>query len=103
MKYIRTDKGVYERDKCKSALWKMKVIKEADTIKELCDEYVAIINDDNALIPKDKYLTGSYNLLLECCLIQQCPKNEYYGAIWTNKGLIYVAKMNQEGVLELIE
>ena len=25
-----------------------------------------------------------------------------YGAIWTDKGLIYVAKMNEEGELELL-
>ena len=25
-----------------------------------------------------------------------------YGAIWTDKGLIYVAKMNEKGELELL-
>lgn len=28
--------------------------------------------------------------------------DELYGAIWTNKGLIYVAKMNDKGELELL-
>lgn len=27
--------------------------------------------------------------------------NTIYGAIWTDKGLIYVAKMNEKGELEL--
>ena len=27
---------------------------------------------------------------------------EIYGAIWTDKGLIYVAKMNDKGELELL-
>ena len=29
-------------------------------------------------------------------------KYNIYGAIWTDKGLIYVAKMNDKGDLELI-
>ena len=29
-------------------------------------------------------------------------KFEIYGAIWTDKGLIYVAKMNDKGELELL-
>ena len=27
---------------------------------------------------------------------------DWYGAIWTDKGLIYVAKMNSNGELELL-
>lgn len=29
-------------------------------------------------------------------------QKEVYGAIWTDKGLIYVAKMNNKGELELL-
>lgn len=29
-------------------------------------------------------------------------QKEVYGAIWTDKGLIYVAKMNDKGELELL-
>ena len=29
-------------------------------------------------------------------------KIQIYGAIWTDKGLIYVAKMNKKGELELL-
>jgi hypothetical protein len=28
--------------------------------------------------------------------------SKLYGAIWTDKGLIYVAKMNEKGELELL-
>ena len=30
------------------------------------------------------------------------PTDIFYGAIWTSKGLIYVAKMNEKGDLELL-
>ena len=33
---------------------------------------------------------------------KEYPYKEIYGAIWTDKGLIFVAKMNSEGVLELL-
>ena len=65
------------------------VIKEADTIEELCDEFVCEWNVYPAL----------------CLLLKRVPKDRQkniYGAIWTDKGLIYVAKMNNEGVLELL-
>ena len=66
-------------------------IKQASTIEELCDEFVSI---DYTL--KNKYY--HFNSLEEINLIY----DEVYGAIWTSKGLIYVAKMNDKGELELI-
>jgi len=66
----------------------------ADTIEELCDVFVYETNENNHYI-KDKHNT-----------IQLFFDNEkpiaYYGAIWTDKGLIYVAKMNDKGELELL-
>ena len=50
-----------------------KIVKQADTIEELCDEIV--MRKDSKTI---------------------------YGAIWTELGLRYVAKMNEKGELELI-
>lgn len=102
MKYIRTDKGVYERDKCKSALWKMKVIKEADTIEELSDEFVFHTMDgkEQFFISQGhlKDVLSNKNINLKNYL--SC--REIYAAIWTNKGLIFVAKINKDGVLELL-
>ena len=70
------------------------IIAKADTIEELCDEFVYETNENNHYI-KDKHNA-----------IQLFFDNEkpvaYYGAIWTDKGLIYVAKMNDKGELELI-
>jgi hypothetical protein len=70
-------------------------LKEADTIEELLDERVII----DAL---------GYHIIVKTELEEiywkqhdvECVK--CYGAIWTDKGLIYVAKMNDEGKLELL-
>jgi hypothetical protein len=96
MKYIRTKDGIYEYvdydNECiiPSPIIKYKnklthcsecnIIKQADTIEELCD--VIVCNADYKGKAEDLY----FNI---------------YGAIWTEKGLIYVAKMNDKGELEL--
>ena len=65
------------------------IIKQADTIEELIDEFV--FTDSN----NSFYQVETYNSV--------CGKDIVcYGAIWTGKGLIYVAKMNEKGELELI-
>ena len=72
---------------------KNNVIAEADTIEELCDEFVGI----------DKTCVNGHQLLR--AIPYKCANfwnGGVYGAIWTDKGLIYVAKMNDKGELELI-
>ena len=66
---------------------------QADTIEELCDEFVIKV--------KTGYLITYYDKKL---LTQDANKNgaDVYGAIWTDKGLIYIAKMNDKGELELL-
>lgn len=85
MRYIRAKSG--------------KILKQADTIEELCDGFITIGKDDFKLI-WNKY---EYD---ECFKGNVFPKDdiliELYGAIWTDKGLIYVAKMNEKGELELL-
>ena len=121
-KYIRRANGVYElkineqakkenvvnyfytRDnelKCNLLFDKedLKQFKQADTIEELCDEFVAFKNnEDYGILSAKDYLASSR------WEMEDSAKNGYqiYGAIWTDKGLIYVAKMNEEGDLELI-
>ena len=71
------------------------VLKEADTIEELCDEFVFIdigIRQDKKYIFQSLKEAESKDFLYDKC----------YGAIWTDKGLIYVAKMNDKGELELL-
>jgi len=72
---------------------KVEVIKQADTIEELCDCIVYVTDTNKKHIEKDLKPT-----LWE----KKVNIKEIYGAIWTDKGLIYVAKMNQKGELELL-
>ena len=80
-----------------SATLTSEIIEQANTIEELCDEFIVV--SDNCEKP----------------IISALPFNELqlyakgrtkyaicYGAIWTDKGLIYVAKMNDKGELELL-
>ena len=70
---------------------------QADTIEELCDEIVEVIDGKAQVV----YADISFN---DLAIAKIRDKNNaiVYGAIWTDKGLIYVAKMNEEGELELI-
>lgn len=63
----------------------------ADTIEELCDEFVEYGNRPIVITQvnvKRGRMSGKTRIIL--------------GAIWTDKGLIYVAKMNEKGCLELL-
>lgn len=72
---------------------KHKIIGELkNTIEELCDEFVMIVEDKHIRFDHFKDVK-SYALKF---------KHKLYGAIWTNEGLIYVAKMNNAGELELM-
>lgn len=91
IKYIRTKEGKIYLVKCECVLEDGD--EQADNIEELCDEFVlfrdgkpyAILRneDDNATKLKETW-------------------KDYRGAIWADKCLIYVAKMNEKGELELL-
>ena len=67
------------------------ILKVTDTIEEVCDAFVG------------KFDNGNYIQLVNLEERKQYPAiKEIYGAIWTDKGLIYVAKMNEKGELELL-
>lgn len=103
MKYIRTKNG-----KILDLSWgltsmivtKDDILKEADTIEELCDEYV--VKHIHALTPM---LIDKFTISLKDIKTQYSGNDNFeyiYGAIWTDTGLIYVAKLNEKGELELI-
>jgi hypothetical protein len=113
-KYIRTKDGIYEPDgesfdgsdllvKVKGG-WnclskKEPILKKADTIEELCDEAV-VIYERNYNKP---FVVVCYGNCKPFLTAKTCyPFAKIYGAIWTDKGLIYVAKMNEKGELELL-
>jgi hypothetical protein len=109
MKYVRTEKGVYEILAETNTLYytdftgtegvlKSDKVQVADTIEELCDEFVI---HNLKTFPKP-YIQDSVVIKeIPIELFKKCGM-ELYGAIWTDKGLIYVAKMNSKGELELI-
>ena len=106
MKYIKTKNRIYQVDSVlrdngfvkgynvgeMAFIRKDQVIAQADSIEELCDGFIAETED----ITKFRVEPTLENAKMYCGI-----KN-IYGAIWTSKGLIYVAKMNEDGKLELI-
>lgn len=79
-------------------------IKQSENLEELCDEIIVEYKD---CCEKKTYLyNGTFEDLRKThryyYSYKFSPFFKYYGAIWTEKGLIYVAKMNEEGELELI-
>ena len=108
--YIRTKDGVYlkirECDENNKILIvgktitdfgtyieKKDIITQSEDLELLCDEFVLMERDAKPIIFKT--LQGSINNKIY-------DDEIIYGAIWTDKGLIYVAKMNEKGELELI-
>ena len=77
---------------------KNEIVAEADTIEELCDEFVIAYENGGRIVYGDlewakvKAMVNSKSGI----------KSIIYGAIWTDKGLLYVAKMNDKGELELL-
>ena len=76
--------------------------KQADTVEEMCDEFVidSPLNwrpfpfitadvDNVKLLKNHTEPLIKYNIKI-------------YGALWTDKGLIYIAKLNEKGEFELL-
>lgn len=109
MKYIRTKDGVYEVDFVDISTYyhttgwniveKDQIIAQADTIEELCDGFYAT---ENSCWEKDYYLFGNKDFKDFKDFTKDFPNGFARGFIATNKGLIYVAKMDSEGNLILL-
>ena len=107
LKYVGEDENDYlfckgykngKESKVVKCFTKKVITKVADTIEELCDEFVFNVENQGHLI------INNYKRTLEIAKSGNEDKNKFicYGAIWTDKGLIYVAKMNDKGELELL-
>lgn len=126
MKYIRTKNGkIYELQETKNGekylvrngelipLWNTKayeILTQSDTIEELCDEFVLVWDKKHW-----PYSTmRQYELYRAYGILKRSMREELnygytlnfdyqvFGAIWTDRGLIFVAKMNEEGEFELL-
>lgn len=119
MKYIRTEDGrILNKSKliCSafneeyiSPNWnddiekylQTKIVAEANTIEELCDCFVGIRKSSHMAFTGR--LDGAYWFKETNGWLGRLDSYEnIYGAIWTDKGLIYVAKMNDKGELKLL-
>lgn len=110
-RFIRTENGIYDTSKGlytpSIKMWAIgfitiyddQILKEADTIEELCDEFH--IEFDSLWLPKEILYSKYYHFDIAK---QNLEDNEtLYGVIHIKgKGLIYVAKMNENGELVLI-
>jgi len=91
--------------------------KQADTIEKLCDEFCYIKDgvvsqyltidfkykrDDEFCALRNKLTANGIAEISKGISKYELQVGELKGAIWTNKGLIYVAKENDKGELELI-
>ena len=83
--------NIYSKSKCQTD-----VISQAESIEELCDEKVGTFEDKSQKPYIYKQTTWD-----DLKKDWKQYHNNLYGAIWTEKGLIYVAKMNDKGELEL--
>ena len=100
MKYIRTKDGIKECEylfeccaltKDNIEIQRQDIINQADAIEELCDEFVYCKDKKRKAFSPMTFTKKDISFY-----------DDIYGAIWTDKGLIYVAKMNEKGELELL-
>ena len=120
MKYIRTKNGIYELVEDNNKEWgkqivvkfpknlnmkvadvKDQILKQADTIEELCDYFLIDKNDIEHYEPTTLLIFDDYDDFKYSMFGYEFASG--YGCIKTDKGLIYVAKFNWEDEeLELI-
>lgn len=96
---------------------KKSIIKQSENLYELCDEFCYIKNgvvaqyltidfkfkrDDEFCTLKNKLTANGIAEVRKGISKYELENGELKFAIWTSKGLIYVAKMNDKGELELI-
>lgn len=114
VRYARTKDGVYQilretqisediirydvkpNKKLEYHIFNENIIKESDKLEDLIDKYVLRL--DLVQGNKQEPVIGAV------ANIKKYPDlmKIYYGAIYTNIGLIYVAKMNAEGEWEIL-
>lgn len=108
MKYVRTKNGIYENKPLEKHLGKRKgngfeivfkeqdILKQADTIEELCDQFV-MFDENNTFLIANENFSITKDLWNRRDIVVSV-----YGEIWFNNELRKVAKMNEKGELELL-
>lgn len=100
MKYIRTENGIEKLDADREHLTEYMNGKQADTIEELCDywDFYDLVDNSYEIRPIDIYSV----YIMKRSLLEEKSASDIKLAIRTDKGLIFVAKMNDKGELELL-
>lgn len=124
MSYIRTKDGVYElvdnlyqyhngvekfwyakEENGKTLAIEItanKILNQSENLEELCDEFIYVSKQNEDYEKNEKPIIAITRKLTSLIKIANATNSVVLGAIWTDKGLIYVAKMNENGKLELI-
>lgn len=110
MKYIRTKANqiiAYDEKAKKEDLpmilnYPKQIIAQADTPEELCDEFVFVLNHSEIGKENEYMMIKKSNLEYFKLLVKDIKNSALYGAIWTDKGLIYVTKLDEKGDCNLI-
>ena len=115
--YIRTKDGVYVLSEAYWAGNKDEILAQSENLEELCDEFCYIKNgvvsqyltisfkykrDDEFCALRNKLTANAIAEISKGISKYELENGELKFAIWTDRGLIYVAKMNENGELELI-
>lgn len=109
MKYIRTKDGriISYNENCNDEdlptilYYPHLILKEADTIPELCDGfYIDVcepIFEKNFIYSKEEYYDFHY--MITQCLKENDVKYKAYGFIKTSKGLIFVSELKDKDMV----
>lgn len=88
-----------------NSMGRFRIKKESDTIEDLCDMFVLVDKDDEGPIEpaliEESYRYMLLELRFRITIGYDPHKMDLYGTIWTDKGLIYVAKFDRD-VLGLV-
>lgn len=76
------------------------ILNQADTIEELCDYFLIDKNDIEHYEPTTLLIFDDYDDFRYSMFGYEFASG--YGCIKTDRGLIYVAKMNEDGDLQLL-
>ena len=81
---------------------KDQVINQSENLEELCDEFVYVSKQNENYEKIEKPIIAITRRITSLTKIANAINSVVLGAIWCERGLIYVAKMDSEGKLVLI-
>ena len=102
---IETDIGLLVRGKGQRFFNKPDEYKQANSIEELCDEFVFVVKQDaskHLITISNNKVNSKDNYVVNYELSDLLKLGEIYGSIWVGPDLHSIAKMNYRGELELL-